>query len=135
MMAVIISANETYPGYVHTLSSAIWATKTGVYRPAVIVVGEDVDVSNAEEVLWALTTRVQPARDIHVKTRAPSHALFPFLSPEERATMTGAAVCYDATFPFEWKEKTPRIADFEHGWPEEIKNLVKSRWEEYGFKK
>jgi 4-hydroxy-3-polyprenylbenzoate decarboxylase len=134
MMAVIISAKETYPGYVHTLSSAIWGTKVGVYRPVVIVVGDDVDVTNMDEVMWALTTRVHPVRDIHVKKRAPSHALFPFLSPEERATHTGAAVCYDATFPFEWKENTPRIADFEHAWPEEIQNLVLSRWKEYGFK-
>jgi len=134
MMAVIISAKETYPGYVHTLSSAIWGTKVGVYRPVVIVVGDDVDVTNMDEVMWALTTRVHPVRDIHVKKRAPSHALFPFLSPEERATHTGAAVCYDATFPFEWKEDTPRIADFKHAWPEEIQNLVLSRWKEYGFK-
>jgi phenyl-phosphate phosphatase/carboxylase subunit alpha len=133
MMAVIISARETYPGFVHTLSSAIWATKIGVYRPTIIVVGDDVDVSNADEVLWALTTRVHPVRDIHVKKRAPCHALFPFVSPEERKTMAGAAVCYDATFPYEWKEQTPKIADFEHSWPEEMKTQVKERWKEFGL--
>ncbi len=133
MMAVIVSASETYPGYVHTLSSAVWGSKIGVYRPVVIVVGEDIDVTNMDEVMWALTTRVHPVRDIHVKKRAPSHALFPFLSPEERANLTGAAVCYDATFPFEWKKNAPRIADFEHSWSEEIKALVVSRWKEYGL--
>lgn len=133
-MAVIVSAKETYPGYVHTLSSAIWGSKVGIYRPVVIVVGEDIDVTNMDEVMWALTTRVHPVRDIHVKKRAPSHPLFPFLSPEERTNLTGAAVCYDATFPFEWKENAPRIADFEHAWPEETQKLVISRWKEYGFK-
>ena len=49
--------------------------------------------------------------------------------------MAGAAVCYDATFPFEWKEQTPKIADFEHSWPEEIKKQVIRRWEEYGLEK
>lgn len=134
MMAVIISTNETYPGYVHVLSSAIWGTKSGIYRPTIIVVGEDVDVANADEVLWALTSRVHPVRDIHVKKRAPGSPIFPFISPEERATLTGAAVCYDATFPFEWKEKTPDIVDFQHAWPKKIQELVLSRWEEYGFK-
>jgi 4-hydroxy-3-polyprenylbenzoate decarboxylase len=133
MMAVIVSAKETYPGYVHTLSSAIWGSKVGIYRPVIIVVGEDIDVTNMDEVMWALTTRVHPVRDIHVKKRAPSHPLFPFLSPEERNSLSGAAVCYDATFPFEWKEKTPKIADFEHAWPEGIRKLVISRWKEYGF--
>jgi 4-hydroxy-3-polyprenylbenzoate decarboxylase len=134
MVAVIISAKETYPGYVHTLSSAIWGTKAGIYRPVVIVVGEDIDVTNMDEVMWALTTRVHPVRDIHVKKRAPSHPLFSFLSPEERTTLTGAAVCYDATFPFEWKENAPRIADFEHAWPDDVRKMVLSRWKEYGFK-
>ncbi len=68
-----------------------------------------------------------------MKKRAPCHALFPFVSPEERKTMAGAAVCYDATFPYEWKEQTPKIADFEHSWPEEIKTQVKKRWKEFGL--
>ncbi len=134
MMAVIVSTTETYPGYVHTLSSAIWGTKLGIYRPTIIVVGEDVDVTNMDEVMWALTTRVHPVRDIHVIPRAPSSPLFPFVSPEERATLTGAAVCYDATFPFEWKEKTPTVVDFQHAWPKEVQQLVMDRWQEYGFK-
>ncbi len=133
MMAVIVSTKETYPGYIHTLSSAIWGTKSGVYRPTIIVVGEDVDVSNSDEVLWALTTRVHPVRDIHVKKRAPSHALFPFISPEERKTLTGAAVCYDATFPFEWQENTPTVVDFQNAWPKETQQQVLNRWKEYGF--
>ena len=133
MMAVIISASETYPGFVHTLSSAIWGTKSGVYRPIIIVVGEDIDVTNMDEVMWALTTRMHPVRDIHVKSRAPSHALFPFLSPEERANLTGAAVCFDATFPHEWKNAAPRIADFDHSWSKEVQALVLSRWKEYGL--
>ncbi|OPY67003.1 MAG: 3-octaprenyl-4-hydroxybenzoate carboxy-lyase [Syntrophorhabdaceae bacterium PtaU1.Bin034] len=135
MMGVIISARETYPGFVHTLSSAVWSTKVGVYRPTVIVVGEDVDVSNAEEVLWAMTTRIHPVRDIHVQKRAPSSPLFPFVSPDERTTLTGANVCYDATFPFEWKDQAPKVVDFEHAWPEEIKGRVAQRWEEYGLGK
>jgi phenylphosphate carboxylase alpha subunit len=133
-MGVVISTSETYPGYVHTLSSAIWATKAGVYRPTIIVVGEDVDVINMEEVMWALTTRMHPGRDIHIRKRAPSHPLFPFLSPEEKAAYTAAAaVCFDATFPFEWKEKTPQVVDFEHSWSEETQRLVISKWKEYGF--
>jgi 3-polyprenyl-4-hydroxybenzoate decarboxylase len=106
----------------------------GIYRPTIIVVGEDVDVSNMDEVIWAMTTRIHPVRDIHVKRRVPSHAIFPFLSPEEKGNLTGAAVCYDATFPFEWKDKTPRIVDFEHAWSREVQQLVLSRWKEYGFK-
>jgi 4-hydroxy-3-polyprenylbenzoate decarboxylase len=133
MMAVIVSASETYPGYVHTLSSAIWATKIGVYRPTIIVVGEDVDVTDMEEVLWAMTTRMHPARDIHIKKRAPATPLMPFLSPGEREGLVGAAVCFDATFPFEWREHKLSVVDFEHSWPKDIQERVISKWGEYGF--
>ena len=134
MVAVIISASEIYPGYVHTLSSAIWGTKVGIYRPNIIVVGDDVDVTNMDQVIWAMTTRMHPVRDIHIKKRAPGSPLFPFISPEERVNLTGAAVCFDATFPFEWKETSPIVVDFEHAWPKEMQELVISRWKEYGFK-
>ena len=134
-MGVIVSTEESYPGYVHTLSSAIWSTKAGIYRPTIIVVGEDVDVTDMEEVVWALTTRMHPGRDIHIVERAPCHHLFPFISPDDKAAYTaGAAVCFDATFPFEWKERTPQVVDFENSWPEETKQLVISKWNAYGFK-
>lgn len=132
-MSIIISASEVYPGYVHSLSSAIWGSKLGIYRPVIIVVGEDVDVTNSDEVLWAMTTRMHPERDIHIKKRAPGSPLFPFISPEERANSTSAAVCFDATFPFEWKDTVPKIVDFEHAWSKETQHLVLSRWKEYGF--
>lgn len=132
-MAIIISASEVYPGYVHTLSSAIWGSKIGIYRPIIIVVGEDVDVTNSDEVLWSMVTRMHPERDIHVKKRAPGSPLFPFISQEERTNLTSAAVCFDATFPFEWKDTAPKTVDFEHAWPKETKELVLSRWKEYGF--
>lgn len=133
MLAVIISASEAYPGYVHTLSSAIWATKIGVYRPTVIIVGEDIDVTNMDEVMWALTTRMHPGRDIHIRERAPAHPLIPFLSKEERESLTGAAVCLDATFPYEQNREGLQVVDFEHSWPKDVQDLVLSRWKQYGF--
>lgn len=135
LLGVIVSASEIYPGYVHTLSSAIWSTRTGTYRPTIIVVGEDVDVTNMEEVIWALTTRMHPDRDIHIRKGTPTQPLYPFLSSEEKARYsTGATVCFDATFPYEWKEATPQVIDFEHAWSTETQQLVMSRWKEYGFK-
>lgn len=133
MTAVIISASEKYPGYVRTLSSAIWSTKIGIYRPTIIVVGEDVDVFNMDEVMWSMTTRMHPVRDIHIHKRAPAHPLLPFLSPEEKESLVGAAVCFDATFPFEWREHPATIVDFEHSWPKNIQETVISKWKEYGF--
>lgn len=131
---VCISVSPPYPGYVHTVASAVWASKTGLYKPYLIMVGEDVDVTNPDEVLWCLTSRLNPGRDIHVQNNAPISVLMPFISPEERRTLSGARVAFDATFPVEWpKEQTPTMIDLEHAWPADVVKKMLERWEEYGI--
>ncbi|MBI4318171.1 MAG: UbiD family decarboxylase [Chloroflexi bacterium] len=131
---ICISVSPPYPGYVHTVASAVWATKTGLYKPYIILVGEDVDVTNTDDVLWCLTSRLHPARDIHVQQYAPISVLMPFISRAERETLLGARVAFDATFPVEWpKEHTPTVVDLEHSWPADVVQKMLARWEEYGI--
>lgn len=132
---VVISVDPPYAGYAHTVSSAIWACKTGLYKPYVIIVGEDIDVTNPDEVLWCLTSRLRPEDGIHVQHNAPVSVLMPYINREERETLVGSRVALDATFPFEWpKEHKPTIVDLEHAWPKETVDLITERWDEYGIK-
>jgi 4-hydroxy-3-polyprenylbenzoate decarboxylase len=133
-MAVVVAVKQQYSGFVHTVASAIWSSKAGIYRPYIFVVGEDVDVTNAEEVLWCLTTRLHPEKGIHILKGTLGSPLGPFLSREEKEKGLGARVIFDATFPYHWPAAdTPTIIDFEHGWPPVIKEKVLSKWEEYGI--
>lgn len=132
--AVVVSTKPRYSGFVHTVASAIWASKFGVSKPYIFVVGEDVDVTDPEEVLWCLTTRLHPDRGIHVQKAAPAGPLTPFLSREEKASGSGSRVLFDATFPYHWPaEERPTVIDFEHAWPLEVRGKVLARWEEYGI--
>lgn len=133
-MAVVVAAQPRYSGFVQTVAAAVWSGKFGVSKPYIFVVGEDVDVTDPEEVLWCLTTRLHPEKGIHVQKSAPAGPLTPFLSREEKASGGGSRVLFDATFPFHWTpEERPTIIDFEHAWPAEVKEKVISRWEEYGI--
>lgn len=133
-MSVVVSAAPQYHGYAHSLANAIWSTKTGVNKPYVFVVGEDVDVTNAEDVLWCLTTRLHPARGVYVMNETPVSPLSPFLSRQDKAGGTGARVFLDATFPYGWRdEDRPVVVDFEHAWPLEVREKVLARWSEYGY--
>ncbi len=133
-LAVVVSAKPTYPGFGHTLVSAIWGSKPGILRPYIILVGEDVDVTNADDVLWCLTTRLHPEHGIHVQKGTSSIALWPFITPEEREKHKGARVFFDANFPPEWPaDQIPTVISFESAWPEEIKQKVINRWQEYGY--
>ncbi len=133
-VGVIVSANQVYPGFAQTIASAIWSIKSGIYRPYIIVVGEDVNVTDPEEVLWCLTTRLHPSNGIHIYQNSPSQALIPYINGEERKNNLSSRVLLDATFPAEWpKEEVPTVVDFENAWSEEIRKKVLTNWTEYGF--
>jgi phenylphosphate carboxylase alpha subunit len=134
LQAVIVAVKHLYPGYGHALASAIWSSKLGFYRPYIFFVGEDVDVTDMEDVFWCLTTRLHPGRGIHVQQNTPALTLWPWLTPEERQARRGTKVYFDATFPAEWREdELPVIIDFTHGWPADVQQRVLDRWDEYGI--
>ncbi|MDP2728274.1 MAG: UbiD family decarboxylase, partial [Dehalococcoidia bacterium] len=134
-LAPIVSAKPQYAGFIHSVASAIWASKAGLFRPYVFLVGEDVDPTNMEEVFWCLASRLHPYRGIHIQKDAPGQPLLPFLNQQERNTGRGARVAIDATFPPDWPaEETPQIMDYENGWPKETQQKVLSRWKEYGIR-
>ncbi len=134
-LACIVAAKPQYAGFIHSVASTVWASKSGSGRPYVFLVGEDVDPTNMDEVFWCLTSRLHPSTGIHIQNGAPCTSLFPPLSRAERGASRGARVAFDATFPPDWpKEEIPQIIDFENGWPAETQEKVLSRWKEYGIK-
>ena len=79
-----------------------------------MVVDEDVDIYNIDDVLWAITTRCDPERDISTTKRAWSGPLDPAIHPDHRGFNSRCII--DATKPWEWKERfaepvvTPELA-------------------------
>ncbi len=135
VLAVIVSTSVPYPGFVHVLASAIWGSRPGILRPYIIVVGEDVDVSDPADVLWCLTSRLHPVTGVYTHLDTPSDSLWPFLSKEEKERHQGAKLLLNATFPPQWDPKhVPIPVDFETGWPAEVKERVLKRWKRYGYK-
>jgi 4-hydroxy-3-polyprenylbenzoate decarboxylase len=133
-LAAIISTSVPYPGYIHTLASAIWGAKIGFTRPYLIVVGEDVDVTDAEDVLWCMTTRLHPVSGVRSHQDTACNPLWPFLSRAEKEVRHGSKLLLNATFPANWDEADrPLVVDFETGWPAEIRRKVIDQWREYGY--
>ncbi|MFC1894019.1 UbiD family decarboxylase domain-containing protein [Chloroflexota bacterium] len=74
----------------------------------VICVDEDIDIYNAEEVLWALTTRIVPGRDIMVNPSGGGLILFPAYTTKGTSDVASAfnfagSLGFDATVPWEQK--------------------------------
>ena len=96
---------------------------------------EDVDVTDPTQVMWALTTRVHPERDIWVLPKTLICPLIPWATPDERVKNLGAKVLFDASWPLDWpSDWVPQVASFKELWPKKIQDKVLNNWKEYGFR-
>jgi len=102
----------------------------------VVFVDEDVDVTNIEDVWWAICTRMNPER-YEVVRGVAANLLWPWLTPEERERREAGLWVMDASFPYDWpadyREKHTIVSDFKNGWSEPMKQRVLDRWSEYGY--
>jgi len=77
----------------------------------VIVVDDDIDVSNLEELMWAVCTRSDPATSIDIIRNAWSTPLDPSIPPERKAQgdFTNSRAIINACRPFHWKDQYPIV--------------------------
>jgi 4-hydroxy-3-polyprenylbenzoate decarboxylase len=103
-LMVIVAIKQKYAG--HATQAALIASQCGAAAYTgryVVVVDEDVEITDLNDVLWAMMTRVDPARDMTIIRRAWSGPLDPAIHPDER--LFNSRLVIDATKPWEWKER------------------------------
>jgi 4-hydroxy-3-polyprenylbenzoate decarboxylase len=78
----VVSIKKAYPGHAKRIMMGVWSfLRQFVYTKFVIVVDDDIDARNWKDVMWAISTRMDPARDITVIENTPIDYL-DFASPE-----------------------------------------------------
>ena len=111
-MLVGISIKQRYAGHSKQAGHVTSQCHAGAYcGKYVIVVDEDIDVSNLEELMWAMLTRSDPATSIDFITNAWSTPLDPRITPEDKAkgNYTNSRAIIDACRPFHWRDKFPKV--------------------------
>lgn len=90
----VVSIRKQYPGHARRVMMGIWSyLRQFTYTKFVIVTDQDIDVRNWSEVIWAVSTRVDPARDSLIIENTPIDYL-DFSSP---APNLGSKMGLDAT--------------------------------------
>ena len=101
-----------------------------------VLVDEDVDVTNVEDIWWAISSRMN-GENYEVIRNVPANMLFPWLTPAQRQRREASVWVMDATFPYDWTpeylQEHTRVSDFKHAWSEGMKEKVLTRWKEYGY--
>jgi 4-hydroxy-3-polyprenylbenzoate decarboxylase len=90
----VVSMKKAYPGHAKRVMMGVWSfLRQFMYTKWVIVVDDDIDVRNWKDVMWAISTRMDPARDITLVEGTPIDYL-DFASPESGL---GSKIGLDAT--------------------------------------
>ena len=124
----IVSMKKQYPGHAKRVMMGVWSfLRQFMYTKFVIVVDDDIDVKNWKEVMWAISTRVDPTRDTTLIDNTPIDYL-DFASP---VSGLGSKMGIDAT------NKLPGETDREWGEAIEMDQSVIDKidniWHELGI--
>ena len=124
----IISIKKRYPGQAKKVMMGLWGMGQLSLTKMFVVVDEDINVHDMNDVIWAITTRADAARDTVIINNTPTDTL----DPASPLVNLGSKLGIDAT------QKTR-----EEGYEREIqqavkvddqtKNLVDSKWDSYGL--
>lgn len=124
----IVSIRKRYPGHAKRVMMGVWSfLRQFMYTKFIIIVDEDINTRNWQDVVWAITTRMDPSRDTVMVENTPIDYL-DFASP---VSGLGSKMGLDATD--KWSGETDR----EWGRPitrnDDIVKRVDERWAEYGI--
>ena len=124
----VVSMKKQYPGHAKRVMMGIWSfLRQFMYTKFVIVTDDDIDVRNWKDVIWAITTRMDPARDITLVENTPIDYL-DFASP---VTGLGSKIGLDATN--KWPGETNRNWGRPVSMSDEIKARVDEIWPNLGL--
>jgi len=99
----IISIKKSYPGHAKRLMFGLWSfLRQFMYTKFIVVTDDDVNIRNWQDVIWAITTRMDPVRDTTLVAQTPIDYL-DFASP---VSGLGGKMGLDATN--KWPGETSR---------------------------
>lgn len=124
----VVQMKKSYAGHAKRVMFGVWSfLRQFMYTKFIVVVDEDVDIRDWKEVIWAITTRVDPVRDTVLVDNTPIDYL-DFASP---ISGLGSKMGIDATN--KWPGETTR----EWGTPivmsDDVKKRVDTIWKDLGI--
>ncbi|GAB4223445.1 MAG: 4-hydroxy-3-polyprenylbenzoate decarboxylase [Gammaproteobacteria bacterium] len=114
----VVTIKKAYPGHAKRIMMGVWSfLRQFMYTKFIVVCDDDIDARNWQDVIWAMTTRMDPGRDTVIIENTPIDYL-DFASPVAKL---GSKIGFDAT------NKLPGETAREWGTPIAMSSTVKQR--------
>ncbi len=124
----VVSMKKQYPGHAKRVMFGVWSfLRQFMYTKFVIVTDDDINVRDWRDVIWAMTTRMDPARDTTIIENTPIDYL-DFASP---VSGLGGKIGFDATN--KWPGETQREWGKPISMDPDVKARIDSIWQELGI--
>ena len=124
----VVSMKKAYPGHAKRVMMGVWSfLRQFMYTKWVIVVDADINARDWKDVMWAMSTKMDPARDITVLENTPIDYL-DFASPESGL---GSKIGLDATD--KWPPETKREWGTEIRMDQSVIDEVSAKWSRLGL--
>jgi 4-hydroxy-3-polyprenylbenzoate decarboxylase len=124
----VVSMRKQYPGHPKRVMFGVWSfLRQFMYTKTIIVVDEDVNARDWKDVIWAISTRTDAARDLLIVENTPIDYL-DFASP---VAGLGSKWAIDATN--KWPGETSRQWGSPIHMDEEVKQRVDQLWDQLGL--
>jgi 4-hydroxy-3-polyprenylbenzoate decarboxylase len=103
---IVVAIKQRYPGHAKQAALIACQCHAGAYLGRyVVVVDDDIDITNLNEVVWAIATRSDPATSVDLLRRTWSGPLDPIIQPGQKGHNSRMVI--EAVRPWEWRDRFP----------------------------
>jgi UbiD family decarboxylase len=123
-LMTVVALKQRYAG--HAKRAGMIAAAQSYMGRLVVVVDDDIDPSDINDVMWAVTTRCEPSEQIDIVRNAWSSALDPRIPAEDklRGLTSHSKAIIEACRPFAWIDKFPPTSALSH----DEANAIAEKW-------
>ena len=121
---IVVAIKERYPGHAKQADLVACQCRAGAYLGRyVVVVDDDIDITDLNEVVWAIATRSDPATSVDILRRTWSGPLDPIIPPGQKGH--NSRMIIEATRPYEWRDRFPDVSQIS----DDTRKQFSAKWE------
>ncbi|KAK9425955.1 putative UbiD decarboxylyase family [Seiridium unicorne] len=116
------------------IGEIVFANRVGSPMHRLVIVGDDIDVYEFKDVIWAFCTRCRPGMDEYLFEDVAGFPMIPYMSHGNGPRAKGGKIVSDALLPVEYTTgKNWEAADFKSSFPTDVQEKVLARWNSLGY--